>query len=595
MAYEKVQYIGGAFDTSLLHKAKIKLKNPASKMYQDTKYKGATETEQDIHIRIHLIKTVLKKIEEKPSLNTSSEVLKVFMVPEFYWQGIKGGYQNDDPEDFNDIVLRHLRTEIASDEKYIHWMFVWGTLISYKEIAGHHNIVNCAIISEGGPEGKDFKVAKKELSRVDFARPRNSHFHPGMERNRDDFYVGMIAKTKATLVTAPTRPDDFFFTAKGIVFGVEICLDHITRRIKDFISTLAPGSKLPQIICIPSCGMPTIEEDSISHSSQQLHLFNVEGYSFHKSVKGKKFIKDSEFSDIPFTKYDMPVADFRDDWIAIKQQEKINESAKMLSNVLTLHPLYGDGNFDPKDIKKSAYLYLLKKIKFSLSEEQLDSVFTKILIILLINTDATRSDLAKSFEDFCDLINSSIDFATLHYYESQEAKLNSYFENLFKHSHTIREELDELSITLKAIYYKNFLNILQNMFPREHFSAPYRKITNPNLLKTTLLTFIETKFLIDLSSYTPIKLLEYALDEKYDQFQKDLRALEDDPSDESDLNRSIKAEKQAYKEKRMEFLFQYKLTEKFFFCISEAMDIPPASEIPPYSSSGFSDFEEVVV
>ena len=660
MPYTKVQYIGGAFDTSFISKAKIQYRNPDARIEKDAKYSGAMDVNMDVTIRIDLIRTFLKKVLQSRQLNRARDVLKIFMLPEFYWRGIEGGYRNEGLEDISITILRKLQAEISSSEDYEDWIFIWGTLVSYKQMVGHYVVKNCALISEGGREGVQFQILKDNIADYDFAPPKSRDYKVRVD---EGMHLVKLSNTLSRIKKPGVR-DSPFFNAKGVCFGIEICVDHASARIRQAIYSLPDGHPLPQIICIPAAGM-SISEEHVYDRFRNVHLFLVDGNGIGRKVDLQNFTqvdgRGKSLTKLPLTETRVSQVDFIQSLISIEHQEEMNKAAKIIVHILKEHPLYGDGDLsevqwneasgrrelDPRYLKKAAYVYLLRELKFSLFEEQLGAVLVRILLLLL-GTEGPPTDLAaKDFTDLCRLINSVTVFRNKYYTRESEARVEKYLTNTSLALTLAHYESREasLDVSIRAVYGEIFLRILNKLFrsPERSILGRYYEIADYNQFKKGIYRYVQRTFAYELPPTILLPLYwPQIIGQNLADFQRNLLAdmrrgsstssgwgsssssvssgsesstfslsksgrkqgvkrgaRRDDDSDEeatsgagfskrrvvgftedldgrgdNEIEKALKAQKTAYQSRRREFLLKYKLTNQFFFSISDSFIIP---------------------
>ena len=83
-------------------------------------YKGLEDDSLDWKKRLEILKNALNEANKDSGVNKTSNCLKIFMIPEFYFRGEKGAYEMTDISDLTDGLR-----ELASDDKYKDWMFVF--------------------------------------------------------------------------------------------------------------------------------------------------------------------------------------------------------------------------------------------------------------------------------------------------------------------------------------------------------------------------------------------------------------------------------------------------------------------------------------
>lgn len=115
-------------------------------------YNALRNDETDAKKRCGIIHEVLLMTRFFQEIDQDPNCLKVFVVPEFFFRGTKGGY----PVDIATKLVEDLR-ETVKHSIYRDWMFVFGTMVAYAE--------------------KDLNLNEKE-------QPRNGHVQNEDERAR---------------------------------------------------------------------------------------------------------------------------------------------------------------------------------------------------------------------------------------------------------------------------------------------------------------------------------------------------------------------------------------------------------------------------
>ncbi|HYO69942.1 MAG TPA: hypothetical protein VEU33_28085, partial [Archangium sp.] len=124
-------------------------------------YLGDPDPMTDITFRCDAMKEAIRLAYQDPNVNTGPNVLKLFMAPEFYFRGQKGGYPVKNLPD----IIRLMREE-TDKFKYADWLFVFGTAIGYLEHEDKHTPSMVTPIKHGG----DAKL-NVELIAVDQTNP----------------------------------------------------------------------------------------------------------------------------------------------------------------------------------------------------------------------------------------------------------------------------------------------------------------------------------------------------------------------------------------------------------------------------------------
>ncbi|MGZ3457983.1 MAG: hypothetical protein ACXU86_05690 [Archangium sp.] len=155
---------------------------------------------------------VNRALQEQRFTGDNANVLKIFMVPEFFFRPNTGVSNSYDLPTGGAIMLALKR--MFSNAVFRDWLFVIGSII-YREVGQGRNIFwNSAVVIKGGYAGKDVPfmfVDKRYISGIDgLPQNRGPLEHPYLQD-------GMSAwETKRRSLN----------TIDGVSFGIEICLDH---------------------------------------------------------------------------------------------------------------------------------------------------------------------------------------------------------------------------------------------------------------------------------------------------------------------------------------------------------------------------------
>lgn len=277
--FTKVQFIGHAINTGC--------KRLSNGEYD---YVGMDVHMDDMRERIKLVQAALKLAKGNGKVQQSQkEVLKVFVLPEFFFRGKVGAYLLGTPET---VALVEELQKAVKDADWANWFFVFGTALGM-------SVMTSADIERAiAEEGRKAKEAKRpfnadqrreELSKFtayNFSLCQGGGFGDGKGAGPDaahsvmkelksgiDFVhdsvrdpaswlrgrygvlheqVEHMPPANTTTSEVQSRPYDgaCIFTHYGIKWGVEICLDHLDGR-------LAKSRPLPSDIklqVVPSCG-----------------------------------------------------------------------------------------------------------------------------------------------------------------------------------------------------------------------------------------------------------------------------------------------------------------------------------------------------
>lgn len=285
----------------------------------------------DIEARIAFTKDALEKALSKA--DESSDVLKIFMAPEFLYRGSGGvylhdlinGWKSDCPPSFNlpsyynrwSGLFGKLK-ELVEKDIYKDWLFVFGTAVSgffsnkefpFIDTDNLGIIFNTTLIQRGGSQNKTnyYILSKKhsygagfinysmdsDVYKSDSSIPTNqSSFIP-------DNILGKSNKSSAFSLLN-TRNEQ----GKEIKFGIEICLDHYCNgtlyntnegNFKYFpIGMLKGSNNYVDIQLVPSCGM-TLKENSLSLCQQEEQSPMYYSYAFN--CDGSRTLQMCELSE----------------------------------------------------------------------------------------------------------------------------------------------------------------------------------------------------------------------------------------------------------------------------------------------------------
>ena len=263
-------------------------------------YRGEADPEVDIDRRCELMIEALRLAYDHA--DPASDVLKVFMAPEFYFRGRDGAYSIEQAAG----ILPRLRAE-SDRYRYRHWLFVFGTAVARFQPTSEHDhailpgepaneIVNVALVQQGwyAPalhqhERGELLVYKEYLAVGDFVRvpgrgpwteAANREVKFGATPGRVQPTLGSrdtglspssssLSSSSAAATSSAARaglPErnisglggGCVFTLHGVTYGLEVCLDHKNHRLWDFYQPgggVQRGDPLVQVQLIPSEGM----------------------------------------------------------------------------------------------------------------------------------------------------------------------------------------------------------------------------------------------------------------------------------------------------------------------------------------------------
>ncbi len=276
-------------------------------------YGGAISDRADAIARCDRMKTAITHASGlyRQAFPTSYATLKIFMAPEFYFRGANGAYDVSLVSE----IFENLR-RFTSHDNFRNWLFIFGTVIaaSYEhrsrcrhcgseqfaqnfvpygskrrrtaertvcarcrcdqidEVLVGARIDNCALVQKGGERSdrNAYVVQKEYISHIDFRRAVQhvAHFDLALPWSVDR----RIELSRRTVQALPPpgshdlggsfsrfqdeRMGGAIFTIDGISFGLEICLDHLNRRLTGATGVqiqLVPsaGASLVYLACVP--------------------------------------------------------------------------------------------------------------------------------------------------------------------------------------------------------------------------------------------------------------------------------------------------------------------------------------------------------
>ncbi|WP_137105266.1 hypothetical protein [Azospirillum argentinense] len=267
MPYKKVQFVAHLIftgpDVVIEREFVTSLFGKSVRTTSKQRYLGLDKPEDDIAERVKLVGCAIDAARASTQIDTSDETLKIFMMPEFFFRGKTGAYEMDDVQTLVDKLHA-----LVADAKWKNWLFVFGTIVGKSEqVIGTSLLAqliaklfppdteayNYSLIQKGG-FGNDkelgqrtaFAVLKEKKSGIDFIRAGTMK-DGGIALER----VKHLAPSNTTRSESQRRNYDgsSVFTLDGLIFGFEICLDHLVGRLRKS-RNLAPID----VQLIPSCG-----------------------------------------------------------------------------------------------------------------------------------------------------------------------------------------------------------------------------------------------------------------------------------------------------------------------------------------------------
>lgn len=274
MSYSKVQFIAYRIYTG-------PGRNPA-------RYVGLSNESADVRLRVKLMTEAVNAAGAAGEVNSSPDVLKVFIAPEFYFRSTWGGYTDlkylngeGAGRDANSIIGG--LANAVEDDKWKDWLFVFGTTVvaaapfvpddyydpqtgqlnlkNFARLSGRTAVVNVAFVQKGAFADEDERTAKavavvKEfMSNIDWLRVQGIVLPP----EKVAHFPAVGPGSYALEVNTPGGRGGggynggSIFMLDNITFGLEVCLDHRMKRLKR--AWPQSGDFFVQLQLVPSGGM----------------------------------------------------------------------------------------------------------------------------------------------------------------------------------------------------------------------------------------------------------------------------------------------------------------------------------------------------
>jgi hypothetical protein len=290
--YRKVQFFGYEICTA---PAQLNIKaDPlvVGRYWWDQAYHHNSDAVRDMTNRCYLMDQAVRKAADSPFCNHDADCLKVFVAPEFYFRGERGGYELNQ---ISDVLVPALQGMVCARE-FEHWLFVFGSMIGYAQFdkamttlrdgqpqpvvrrdpvpSETHEVYNAVLVQQGGTTGiegsrivmKEFKSGIDFLSRVKNIQgrqfrdraPGNKLLHERVKHLTAGKRIGDTPRfdpNRGHGKERSRRADSGLgiFDHGGITFGVEVCLDHAMSRLRR--SPPAVGEQKVRIQIVTSAGM----------------------------------------------------------------------------------------------------------------------------------------------------------------------------------------------------------------------------------------------------------------------------------------------------------------------------------------------------
>jgi hypothetical protein len=243
--------------------------------------------EQTLHHRLRQ-----DAFRESPDIDHANNILKIFMMPKFFWRGPNGAYStsvflNDDDDDDDDNnnnnnnnntslylqVADRLR-ELVADPFFNDFLFVFGTIVAAEspgdlpgkpwemDNATDVDYYNLAPVIKGGPHHHQhsYIVTKRYISGADFLS-RTTLPNP---KKDDKHLYSQVSEAMSHLfedVHNSRIITDNILELDGLRIGLGICLDHRMGALWNHIRSYQ--LPLVDVLLVTSAGMGPLNEAPI--------------------------------------------------------------------------------------------------------------------------------------------------------------------------------------------------------------------------------------------------------------------------------------------------------------------------------------------
>lgn len=305
MNYSKVQFISWELDTTPVSRHNRGYYPGIWNINKDVKFDIESQA-NDIVARVECFKSILNNMRK--CLNPSSDVLKIFIAPEFLFRGAAGaylldllnGWKNNAPIEFN---LQHtgfeqgwlglfgLLNEELSKNIYENCLFVMGTAVgaSYStqngmiDFSKHTEAYNYSFVKLGGDTSESsIHICRKRFkSNIDFLDFTSYYAHvQGDVKYMGDEFYDIDGVEGAVFSFDKIRKSN----GEKITFGLEICLDHINNINNGQREGLIKNMGiLVNIQLVPSCGM-WLHNESLSLKDGCSYAINCDGSQSQSNI-----------------------------------------------------------------------------------------------------------------------------------------------------------------------------------------------------------------------------------------------------------------------------------------------------------------------
>lgn len=249
MTYSKVLFIGYT-----LHTAPKGASFAEGFTMKDGVYQGLADNQKDIRARCDLVKKALEAAYSalQPAQKNNSALLKVFVIPEFFFHGKETAYRMDGKQNDISKLQKELQRRLKA-KKWSDWVCFFGSALGFKHHSNGPQLLNVGLVHQGGPEAQAPISIEIPLAHAEsLAGPEPTKLNGKA--------VWQDADTLAFDQTGHVYLAD-------ICFGQRLCKDHQRRAQRSRLSPVLPGSKKVQISVQPACGI-----DLEKRSGEKGHL-----------------------------------------------------------------------------------------------------------------------------------------------------------------------------------------------------------------------------------------------------------------------------------------------------------------------------------
>jgi hypothetical protein len=188
-------------------------------------------------------------------LDDNRNILKIFIVPEFYFRPDKAAFASNSYSDSTANRIFQTLNSMFSSTDFNDWLFVCGTVIwdsSNDTFAKTKLYFNTAVVVEGGKTNSVRIVEKKVPSTIDGVPP--NFYGPGVEPDVKLIFEAWSARRLRV------------FDVSGVSFGLEVCLDHGIKVLKTLLGEWQQNegsAKTIKLHLLAAGGMP-LKEDAVA-------------------------------------------------------------------------------------------------------------------------------------------------------------------------------------------------------------------------------------------------------------------------------------------------------------------------------------------